>query len=106
MNLLFYKESDLILSNSQIDLRIRKTKKAIKYALAELIEEIGFRAITVKSLTNKAGINRGTFYLHYDNIDDLISEYYDDIIKGLYDLFEEYSSNKLTNTITVTINDG
>jgi len=33
-----------------------------------------FRKITVTELTNKADINRGTFYLHYDDIYDLVEE--------------------------------
>src|SRR5699024_532251 len=70
------------------DLRVKKTKASIKNALFDLIEVHGFETITVKELTTKAKINRGTFYLHYENIDDLIDEYYSDFISKLYALFE------------------
>ena len=72
----------------ETDLRVKKTKASIKNALFDLIEVHGFETITVKELTTKAKINRGTFYLHYENIDDLIDEYYSDFISKLYALFE------------------
>lgn len=55
-----------------MDRRIRKSQQAIKYALVTLINEIGLEKITVSKLCKKADINRSTFYLHYENIDDLI----------------------------------
>jgi len=72
----------------ETDLRVIKTKKAIKNALFDLIDVHEFEAITVKELTTKAKINRGTFYLHYENIDDLIDEYFNEFISKLYVLFE------------------
>ena len=68
---------------NETDLRVKKTKDSIKNALFDLIEVHGFETITVKELTTKAKINRGTFYLHYENIDDLIDEYYS--IPGMSD---------------------
>lgn len=77
------------MENNHIDLRIIKTKEAIKTALFDLVTETGFETITVKELTIKANINRGTFYRHYENIDDLINEYYEDFIMKLNSLFEQ-----------------
>lgn len=45
----------------QTDLRVIRTKKLIKDAFFSLIEEQGFEGVTVKQLTERAGINRGTF---------------------------------------------
>lgn len=87
------------LSEKQIDLRIIKTKQAIKNALYELIEINGFGSITVKALTEKAQINRGTFYLHYENIEDLISEYYDDFVVILYNLFNKSIEERKSSVI-------
>lgn len=70
------------------DVRIIKTKESIKNAFFDLVTTIGFDSITVKELTNKANINRSTFYLHYENIDDLIDEYYEELISKLTVLFE------------------
>lgn len=44
----------------------------IKDAFWELLEENDLKRITVNMLTQKAGCNRGTFYYHYDSLDELI----------------------------------
>lgn len=54
------------------DLRVVRTKQAIQDALVELIEEKGFEAVTVKDITTRARINRGTFYAHYQDKYDLM----------------------------------
>lgn len=39
-----------------------------------LLLEKKYSFITVKEICKKAGVNRSTFYLHYENMDDLLSE--------------------------------
>lgn len=56
------------------DLRVIRTKKSIREALVELIDEKGFEAVTVKDITTRAKINRGTFYSHYQDKYDLMSK--------------------------------
>ena len=46
------------------DERVIKTKKLIKTALSELIQEKGFDHVSITDLTQRDNINRGTFYLH------------------------------------------
>ena len=43
-------------------------------AFLELIEKKDFTYITVKEICEKAGVNRSTFYLHYETIGDLLAE--------------------------------
>ncbi len=43
-------------------------------AFLELIEKKDFAYITVKEICEKAGVNRSTFYLHYETVDDLLEE--------------------------------
>ena len=43
-------------------------------AFLELIEEKEFAYITVKEIFEKAGVNRSTFYLHYETIGELLEE--------------------------------
>ena len=62
------------LRDSNLDLRVVRTKTAIRNAFVELIEEKGFDAITVKDITTKANINRGTFYAHYQDKFDLMTK--------------------------------
>ena len=43
-------------------------------AFLELIEKKDFSYITVKEICEKAGVNRSTFYLHYETVADLLEE--------------------------------
>lgn len=43
-------------------------------AFLELLEEKDFAYITVKEICEKAGVNRSTFYLHYETANDLLAE--------------------------------
>lgn len=43
-------------------------------ALLALLEEKDLEYITVKEICHRAGVNRSTFYLHYETIADLVDE--------------------------------
>lgn len=43
-------------------------------ALLELLEKKDFEYITIKEICAAAGVNRSTFYLHYENTSDLLKE--------------------------------
>ncbi|MBQ9604881.1 MAG: TetR/AcrR family transcriptional regulator [Firmicutes bacterium] len=62
------------------DLRIIKSKKAIKSAFLELLQERGYSGITVKDIADRAIINRKTFYTHYETKDDLYNEIMQEIL--------------------------
>lgn len=50
------------------------TAQIMDEALIELLEKKDFEYITVKELCEKAGVNRSTFYLHYESMNDLLEE--------------------------------
>lgn len=54
------------------DSRVRRTKKLIRQGLVELAKTKRINKITVKELTDYIEINRGTFYLHYKDVYDLV----------------------------------
>jgi AcrR family transcriptional regulator len=70
-----------MLTESSIDRRIVRTKVAIREALVSLVEEKGFEALSVSDLTRRADINRGTFYLHYQDKFDLLEQTETEIIR-------------------------
>ena len=73
------------------DLRVIKTKNALFDALNELMKEKTFEEIKVADICNKALINRSTFYAHYDDKYELLS----DSIKDLKDsLSKELAKNQ------------
>lgn len=50
------------------------TAQKMDRAFLSLLEKKEFAYITVKELCEKAGVNRSTFYLHYETLEDLLSE--------------------------------
>ncbi len=63
------------------DLRVIRTKEAIRKTFEEMICEMDYEQITIKELAERARINRKTFYLHYDSLDDLLRELQNEMAK-------------------------
>lgn len=57
-----------------MDLRIKKTKRAIRSAFCELIKEKPLEKITVREIAERAEINKTTFYAHYETVYDLVDQ--------------------------------
>ena len=57
-----------------MDMRIQRTKSAIRGAFIELRRRKPIEKITVTELSKLANINKATFYLHYADIYDLSDE--------------------------------
>ena len=67
---------------SKHDLRVVKTKTAIRTAFVELLSERSFEEITVKDIVEKAVINRTTFYRHYIDKYDLAQKVSDEMLQN------------------------
>ncbi|NEG55389.1 TetR/AcrR family transcriptional regulator [Bifidobacterium platyrrhinorum] len=63
--------------------RHTKTESKIKAAFTTLVQSKGFDAMTVSDIARTAGINRGTFYMHYLDKFDLRQQLIDDTIADL-----------------------
>lgn len=74
----------MIKKDGTVDLRIRRTQKAIREAFFSLIEERDFEHITVKDITDRAMISRNTFYLHYSDKYDLFNKICDELMRTLF----------------------
>jgi len=72
--------------------RVRLTKRLIKESLLKLLEHKDIRNITVKELCEDAELNRTTFYLHYENPDDVLRSIHVDIIDNINSHFEKITS--------------
>lgn len=56
------------------DARVRYTRKVIQDAFLDALKEKPIARITVKEVCDKAEINRGTFYKHYQDCYDLLDK--------------------------------
>ncbi|RID83505.1 TetR/AcrR family transcriptional regulator [Peribacillus asahii] len=92
--------------DSNTDLRVIRTRESIRNALVELIEEKGFEAISVKDITTRAKINRGTFYAHYQDKFDLMTKCEEEIMLEMSRIAKQNFPSVIaaleTNSPTVT----
>ena len=63
------------------------TAELMNEALLSLLEKKDIEFISVTEITKKAGVNRSTFYLHYENIYDLLEETLEHLNKKFMDSF-------------------
>ena len=65
------------------DRRIQKSKTALKDALLTLMQTKDFKTISITNLVQLADLNRGTFYKHYQDKEELLEEVIDEVMKDL-----------------------
>ncbi|WP_195989674.1 TetR/AcrR family transcriptional regulator [Clostridium sp. D53t1_180928_C8] len=86
-----------------MDRRILKTRGIIKNSFIELVNEIGFEKVTVKNITEKANINRGTFYLHYKDKYDLLEKSQNEILNEINEIII-LASQEVKNSLSTNSN--
>jgi AcrR family transcriptional regulator len=62
-----------------------RSRQLLRQALWKLIPEMGYGAITIQDIADRATLNRTTFYLHYRDKADLLYQ-------GIADVFDELTS--------------
>lgn len=78
-----------------MDRRIEKTKNAIREAYFELLMKNSNSRITITQIAKMANIDRKTFYLHYDTVEDIIKDFAQNKIDEVaLRLKEEYTGNQ------------
>lgn len=82
------------LSSKTTDRRIQKSKKAMQQALLEWMEKKDFKSITITNIVQRADVNRGTFYKHYDYKEQLLEEIMDGITADLKEAFRKPYKSK------------
>lgn len=60
-----------------------RSRQLINAALADLLQEKALEKITVTDIVRRAGINRGTFYVHYLNVPDVLQHLIDNTFSML-----------------------
>lgn len=73
----------------QNDLRYIKTEALIRKTFQDMLREMDYAQISIKELTDRAMINRKTFYLHYNTLDELLgklqAELYMELLESISD---------------------
>ena len=53
--------------DQKLDPRVKRTRQLLEQAFMDVLREKGFQTITVQDITERAGVNRATFYAHFDD---------------------------------------
>jgi AcrR family transcriptional regulator len=67
------------------DRRIKRTRQALHRALSELVLEKGYTDVTVEDITTRANMGRTTFYLHYQDKEEILLESLEEHLTELAD---------------------
>lgn len=87
-------------THNKNDLRYRFTEDLIKRAIADIISEKKTTKISVAELIQRCNINRGTFYNHYNSIEDLIKVMCNDFV---CECFSKIKSEKINISTDILI---
>ncbi len=80
------------------DLRVKRTYKLLQEALIELTVQKGFSAVAVSDITKYAGVNRATFYRHFEDKFDLLNHY----ARTVYALLDSMPDTELPMPVAVS----
>ena len=82
------------------DKRVQKTKKALKEGLIHFINIKPYNTITVKELTDYCDLNRGTFYIHYTDIFDMVNQIENELFDEFTNILNRHPINTKDDTPT------
>jgi AcrR family transcriptional regulator len=67
----------------KLDKRVRRTQRALRDALLQLMVERGYEKLSVQHILDRASVGRATFYLHYSSKEDLLRRSLDQLREHL-----------------------
>ncbi len=79
------------------DRRVSKTRNAITNTLLQMMEKQPLSEITISSLTERANVNRKTFYNHYESVDAVLSELENNCSNWVLSFVDKVSFEHLLN---------
>ncbi len=74
--------------NPGTDRRTRYTRSVIRQSLLTLMQQKPFAKITVTEICRLSEINRGTFYLHYYDLEDVLDDVIKEMIRDTTQVFD------------------
>ena len=83
--------------NPKEDRRVRRTQKLLKESLVQIMSEKAFKDITIKDITERADLNRGTFYLHYSDTYDLLTAMENGVLEDFQEMITAYMPSRPGN---------
>jgi AcrR family transcriptional regulator len=72
------------------DRRAKRSRRMLKESLLALMQEKNFQEISARDVTDRADLNRGTFYLHYPDTQALLESIENDIASEIQELIDQH----------------
>ena len=85
------------------DRRVRRTKRMLENGLIQLLGQKPLRSITVRELTELVDINRGTFYLYYRDIYDMLEKLEEEYYERFMTVLNSHDSEPLEQRVSSII---
>lgn len=70
------------MKQDKLDPRVVRTRELLRQSLVDLISKKGFGNLSIQEITDNAGLNRATFYLHYKGKDELLVDVFEELVVG------------------------
>ncbi|MBQ3489063.1 MAG: TetR/AcrR family transcriptional regulator [Clostridia bacterium] len=88
----------MLIETNKTDIRVIKTKKAIRNATLHLLSQKNIEDISITELANTAQINRKTFYNYYQNMYQVVDEIENETVEKFVSAIQStdwYNGNEL-----------
>lgn len=86
------------------DRRILRTRRMLRDSLISLMDEKEFSQITARDVTDRADLNRGTFYLHYNSTEDLLESICRDLLKEMEEAIDVFQPQQRHESLKSIVN--
>ncbi len=81
---------------SKSETKFNNSAIKMQKAMFKLLDEKDFQEISITNICNQAGVNRSTFYAHYDTTIDLLEETEKQLMQDFFNKFESsFSMSKI-----------
>lgn len=87
------------------DRRVRRTKRLLREGLIQLMQQKPVRDISVKELSELIDINRGTFYLYYRDIFDMVQQLENELFEEIDFIIVQHAGKRSKEAISAFFTD-
>ncbi len=85
------------------DQRVVKTRKQLKAAFVDLVNENGYDSITVQDITSRSGVGYRTFFRHYKDTRDLMEDALAEFVTAVHNELLPADTPEMTRQNIITM---
>jgi AcrR family transcriptional regulator len=101
---IYERREETAMKNGTTDRRVKYTKQALRDSLIALLQKKPIEKVSIKEICEAADINRSTFYAHYTDQYDLLSQIERELLRDLNAYLDSYNFKELEAESFQTMN--